>query len=120
MTIPSSLDRARVKFCAPEQCGPGMVVLETDLLSSARCTVPFQASRWTVQPGCRSPTDSHSVHEIWMVARGNGELLYDGSTLRVAPGDIFYFEPPKAHEVLNDGPEVLEIFSVWWKHDASV
>lgn len=120
MTIPASIDRTRVKLCPPENCAPGMVVFETDLLSSAQSPVPFQASRWTVQPGCNSPIDSHSVHEIWLVARGSGELRYDGAELEVAPGDMFYFEPPKGHQVFNTGTDVLEIFSVWWKNEAAI
>ena len=111
-TLQNNIDAPHLSFRLPENF-PGMAVYEANLIEAA----PFQASRWTVEPGCGSPVDSHSVHEIWLVARGSGELHYGGATHRVAAKDIVYFQPPEPHQVFNDGEEMLEIFSIWW-HDA--
>ncbi|MGE5324318.1 MAG: cupin domain-containing protein [Actinomycetota bacterium] len=77
--------------------------------------VPFKSSYFTVEPDCETPIDSHSVHEMWMVARGQGELLHDEKVFDIKPLDVFYLEPPKAHKARNTGREPLVIFSVWWK-----
>lgn len=103
----------RLDFFPPERYGDGMSVSEIRLGPPAGA--PFKASRFTVEPGCASPVDSHAVHEIWMVAKGSGELVYDERAVRLEAGDVFYFEPPKPHLVRNDGAGPLAIFSVWWK-----
>ena len=114
MTGSPLITRSRVGFLPAEQYSKGMLVSEADLASAAQSSVPFQSSRWTVEPGCCSPIDSHSVHEIWLVARGEGQLVYDGQPTRARAKDIFYFEPPRTHQIFNDGGETLEIFSIWW------
>jgi len=105
----------KLAFLAPEIVDPGMRVYEIDLNPAGTPLAPFKASRFTVEPGCASPVDTHAVHEIWMVAEGEGELVYDNRSLRLRPGDVCYFEPPKPHEVHNDGTTTLVIFSLWWK-----
>jgi mannose-6-phosphate isomerase-like protein (cupin superfamily) len=92
-----------------------MQVFELQLAPHGTPLAPFKASYFTVEPNGMSPIDSHSVHEIWMVAQGCGELTYDGRTCIIEPRQNFYFEPPKPHQVKNCGPEPLVIFSVWWK-----
>jgi quercetin dioxygenase-like cupin family protein len=77
--------------------------------------MPFQAAYFTVEPGCTSPVDSHSVREIWMVAEGEGVLTYDQEKSTIHAFDILYFEPPKCHQVSNETSRPLVIFSVWWK-----
>jgi mannose-6-phosphate isomerase-like protein (cupin superfamily) len=77
---------------------------------------PFKAAYFTVQPGCTSPVDSHSVHEIWMVAEGEGELMYDNQQSSIRAFDMLYFEPPRSHQVRNHGTRPLVIFSVWWNN----
>jgi quercetin dioxygenase-like cupin family protein len=105
----------RLSFLAPEQYGTGMSVSEIELDPSGNPLAPFNASRFTVEPGCASPVDSHAVREIWMVAEGFGELTYGDLTVRLNTADVFYFEPPTPHQVRNDGSQTLVIFSVWWK-----
>jgi quercetin dioxygenase-like cupin family protein len=105
----------RLSFLAPEPYGTGMSVSEVNLDPAGNPLAPFNASRFTVEPGCASPVDSHAVHEIWMVAEGCGELIYGGLSMRLKAADVFYFEPPTPHQVKNDGSQTLVIFSVWWK-----
>jgi mannose-6-phosphate isomerase-like protein (cupin superfamily) len=93
----------------------GMRVFEIELFKSGSQIAPFKASRFTVEPGCSSPEDRHEVREIWMVAEGEGELIYDDQTVRISAADVLYFESHKSHLVNNDGDMPLVIYSVWWK-----
>lgn len=104
-----------LQFHAPEEDAAGMCVREVRLDPQGTPLAPFKASRFTVEPGCSSPIDSHAVHELWMVAEGSGELLYDGRAVPLRAADVFYLEPPKTHQVRNDGDRSLVIFSLWWK-----
>jgi mannose-6-phosphate isomerase-like protein (cupin superfamily) len=78
---------------------------------------PFKLARFTVEPGYTSPVDSHAVHEVWFVATGAGELRYDGGALviRIAEGDALYLEPPRTHQVHNDGHRTLVVHSIYWE-----
>lgn len=109
------MSKPNLSFLAPEDSGAGMLVHEVNLRPGGVPLAPFKASRFTVEPGCSSTPDSHAVHEIWMVARGEGELTYDDETTRIAASDVVYFEPPKTHQVRNTGAETLVVFSVWWQ-----
>lgn len=114
MTDPTAIF-PKLPFLPPEQSGEGMSVHEVQFDSISTTVIPFKSSYFVVQPGCQSPLDSHSVHEIWMLAQGEGELIYDGETSLLRPLDVIYFRPPKTHQVRNTGTEPLTIFSIWWK-----
>jgi mannose-6-phosphate isomerase-like protein (cupin superfamily) len=105
----------KLSFLPPEEYGAGMSVHEVRFDSIRATAIPFKSSYFVVQPGCQSPVDTHSVHEIWMLAQGEGELIYDGESSPLLPLDFIYLEPPKKHEVRNTGAEPLIIFSIWWK-----
>jgi mannose-6-phosphate isomerase-like protein (cupin superfamily) len=110
-----ALDRRQppgLHYLEPESPAAGMHLTELELL---RSSAPFKASRFTVEPGCSSPVDSHGVREIWLVARGAGEVVYDGRAVRAKADDVFYFEPFKTHQLRNDGDEKMVVFSVWWE-----
>jgi quercetin dioxygenase-like cupin family protein len=80
---------------------------------------PFKLARFTVEPGCSTPLDSHAVSEVWFVARGAGELRYDGDQLiRIAEGDAVFLEPPRTHQVFNDGHDTLVVHSIYWAGQA--
>jgi len=104
----------RVGFMPAETSDTGMRVDPFDLAAAVPAGVPFKGSYWTVEAGGSSPVDVHGVHEMWLVAQGAGELLYDGLAMRIQAGDVMYFEPHKTHEVRNDGTATLAVFSVWW------
>ena len=99
----------------PEDSGAGMSVHEVRLDSAGTTAIPFKASYFIVQPGCTSPVDAHSVHEIWMLAEGEGELIYDGESSLLRPLDFIYLQPPRKHQIRNIGSGPLIIFSTWWK-----
>ncbi|HEY6804792.1 MAG TPA: cupin domain-containing protein [Pyrinomonadaceae bacterium] len=93
---------------------PGLRVFEIVLNSSGTSVAPFKSARFTVDPGCITPVDSHSMREIWVVAAGSGELLYDDQRVPMHTWDVVYLEPPKEHQVLNNGTDQLVVISVWW------
>ncbi|GIJ51789.1 hypothetical protein Val02_86750 [Virgisporangium aliadipatigenens] len=76
---------------------------------------PFTVARLSVAPGCTTPIDSHAVTEVWVVARGSGELRYDGAAgIRLTEGDAVRFVPPRTHQLVNDGTETMVVHSVYW------
>ena len=99
-------------YLEAENPAAGMRLTELELFRSG---APFKASRFTVEPGCSSPVDSHSVREIWIIAKGKGEVVYDGHAVRARADDVFYFEPFKTHQLRNDGAGKMVVFSVWWE-----
>jgi mannose-6-phosphate isomerase-like protein (cupin superfamily) len=100
---------------APEEWGEGMHVSLVDLAAHrASGSVPFKASRFTVAPGCTTPLDRHDVREMWMIASGRGRLRHCGSEVAVDAGRILFFESEEPHEVTNEGPDELVVFSIWW------
>jgi mannose-6-phosphate isomerase-like protein (cupin superfamily) len=105
----------KLAFSPPQDDGRGINVLEIELARAGKPLAPFNAARFTVAPGCASIEESHAVHELWMIVAGEGELIYDGRPLRVRSSDVLYFEPPKTHQVRNDGAETMEVISLWWK-----
>jgi quercetin dioxygenase-like cupin family protein len=109
----------KLSFLDVEDTGEGMQVFEVKLDPEGTPLAPFKASRFTVEPNCSSPVDSHAVHEIWMVAEGEGELIYDNERISISASDIIYLEPPKKHLVRNDGTKPLVIFSIWWNGAAT-
>ena len=104
----------RLSFLEPEEAAAGVLIHEIDLIDQSGPRSPFKASRFTVEPGCTSPLDNHAVREIWMVAEGEGELLYDGRPLRLKAADVVYFDSHQSHQVTNDGAQTLVVYSVWW------
>jgi mannose-6-phosphate isomerase-like protein (cupin superfamily) len=105
----------KLSFLPAEDSGAGMLVHEVRLDSVSPIAIPFKASYFIIQPGCLSPVDTHAVHEMWMVAQGEGELTYDGVSSSLRSLDFINLEPPKEHQVRNTGVVPLIIFSVWWK-----
>src|SRR6516165_4273594 len=91
MTANPLLSSPKLNLLPPEVLPSGMQVFELQLAPHGTPLAPFKASYFTVEPNGMSPIDSHSVHEIWMVAQGCGELTYDGRTCIIEPRQNFYF-----------------------------
>jgi quercetin dioxygenase-like cupin family protein len=106
----------KLSLLAPFECGSGVWANMVDLDREKTSMAPFNAARFTVEPGCSSIVDSHPMHEIWMIAAGGGVLTYDEQEVRVVCSDVLYFEPPKPHFVTNDGAEQMVVFSIWWNN----
>jgi mannose-6-phosphate isomerase-like protein (cupin superfamily) len=97
-----------------ELVGPGVQLKLVELLRSGTPIAPFKASRFTVEPGCRSGLDEHAVRECWIITSGRGHVLYDGQPVPVQADDILYFDSHHSHELVNDGPESIVVYSMWW------
>src|SRR6266700_3405057 len=78
-------------------------------------TPPFQMSRDVVDAGRATVIDRHPEHEIWYIAEGEGEILYDGIACRAQQGDLFYFPPLKQHQIINNGANPLVLLAIWWQ-----
>lgn len=104
----------KLGYADVEQIGPGVELKLVDLLVQGAQVAPFKASRFTVEPGCRSGLDEHAVRECWIIAAGRGHVLHDGQPVPVQADDILYFESHHTHELVNDGPETMIVYSVWW------
>jgi mannose-6-phosphate isomerase-like protein (cupin superfamily) len=77
--------------------------------------LPFLYSQFVVAPGSTSRRDQHEVLEVWVILSGSGKLLYDGGEYKVGPGDVVHFNSMRVHQVMNEGPEEMRVFSFWWK-----
>jgi len=83
----------------------------------APATLPFRYSQFTVEPGRRTQVDQHKVLEVWVVISGNGRLIYDGQEFAVQAGDAIQFDPSRTHQIVNDTPAELKVFSFWWSNE---
>jgi mannose-6-phosphate isomerase-like protein (cupin superfamily) len=54
-----------------------------------------------------------SDEELWLIARGEGVVTYDGDNeARVSPGDVVYCPKGGEHHIRNEGEEVLSVFNI--------
>ncbi|GAA4782240.1 cupin domain-containing protein [Lysobacter hankyongensis] len=107
-------DPPYLRFHPAEAMGHGSVVNEFMLAALAE-RPGFSGSRFSVEPGARTPVDRHAVAEIWMVAEGAGELDYDGRVVALAAGQVVHFAPFESHSLHNTGATPMMVFSIWWQ-----
>jgi mannose-6-phosphate isomerase-like protein (cupin superfamily) len=94
--------------------GKTLVELSLDGPLADGSVAPFSASWWTVEPGETTPVDRHEVHELWLVARGEGAMRLGSEELQVRAGQAIYIPPDDEHVVTATGSEDLVVFSTWW------
>ncbi|MFL6136658.1 MAG: cupin domain-containing protein [Frankiaceae bacterium] len=80
---------------------------------------PFEGSWCVVAPGARSGAHDHHEHEIWIALTGRAEILCEGERVPFVAGDIIHFTPGTHHQVVNDGDDDFQMYSVWWDEDMS-
>ncbi|MFE9421336.1 cupin domain-containing protein [Kitasatospora sp. NPDC006697] len=83
---------------------------------------PFQGCWSIVEPGTSSRPHAHHEYEIWIAAKGAGEIEADGARRPFAAGDVVHFTPGTEHFALNDkgAGENLEFYSIWWDTELAV
>jgi mannose-6-phosphate isomerase-like protein (cupin superfamily) len=81
---------------------------------------PFRVARWSVAPGRANDADIHESREVWLVAAGQGELVWADNEATIAAGDVIAFDSRVPHQVRNHGTEPLQVFSVYWVQAADV
>jgi quercetin dioxygenase-like cupin family protein len=58
----------------------------------------------TLEPGARPhPPHRHPEEELMVIAAGTGEIVVDGVTTQVEPGDMMYAEANVLHGIVNTG-----------------
>jgi uncharacterized cupin superfamily protein len=75
---------------------------------------PFDVEILRVPAGKKPyPYHSHSAQwEFYHVISGTGGVRHAGGTMPIEPGDAFIFEPGEAHQLINDGNDVLVLYVV--------
>ena len=48
--------------------------------------------------------------EFWIVTKGYGKVIADGSEVEVGPGAIAYAPAKSAHQIVNTGKETLHAY----------
>ena len=63
-----------------------------------------------VPPGSHIPPHRHATSvEVYVVRRGECELIVNGERHTMRPGDVILMEPGDVHELINRGDEVFEL-----------
>jgi mannose-6-phosphate isomerase-like protein (cupin superfamily) len=101
------------------QFADGDLVEAVVLPYAASSTAPFQVSRWSVAPGKASDLDIHESREVWLVAAGQGELVWADRSATIGAGDVIAFDSKIPHQVRNGGAQPLRVFSVYWAQTAA-
>lgn len=84
------------------------------LLPWAALNAPFEGAYAVVRPGTSSTPHSHHEYELFIATRGSAFMVADGRRQPFLAGDAVYCRPGQRHEVVNEGAEDFEFFSVWW------
>lgn len=87
------------------------------LLPWPALNAPFEGSWCVVRPGSASTPHAHHEYEIFVAVSGEATLESAGERARFAAGDIVLFPPGVEHQVINDGSDDFEMYSVWWDLD---
>src|SRR5205823_3182103 len=78
---------------------------------------PFQGAWCVVYPGTSTTRHAHDEYEIFIAMRGTAILESEGERTAFRTGDVVHFPPNNDHQVINDGTEDFEMYSVWWNGD---
>jgi len=71
-----------------------------------------------VVPGGRSDPHQHDETEVFVVARGHGEIVVDGRREPLVVGTVAIFEPFETHVVENTGDVDLVFADLYWRDAA--
>jgi quercetin dioxygenase-like cupin family protein len=65
----------------------------------------------TLEPGARPhPPHRHPEEEFVIIAVGTGEIVVDGVTTQVGPGDVMYAEANVLHGIVNTGSTMMTFY----------
>lgn len=79
---------------------PG-VVRERGLVPPSEAAHNFDVRHVLVHPGMTTRGHGHAWAQSNYVLSGQGEVLADGRTTQLAPGDFVYFPPQTQHTFIN-------------------
>jgi hypothetical protein len=73
-------------------------------------------SGWThLRPGEKTRKHQHHEIEIYLIARGRGEMRVGDEIAEVGPGDVVYLPPFDSHVLKNTASEDLLFLSIFWE-----
>lgn len=78
---------------------------------------PFEGAWCVVQPGNSTDPHSHHEYEMFVAVSGQAVLESDGERSPFVAGDVAYLVPGSYHQVINDGGDNFEFYSVWWDQE---
>jgi quercetin dioxygenase-like cupin family protein len=65
----------------------------------------------SVPPGSHIPPHSHRASiEVYVIRRGECELIANGERYTMRPGDVILMEPGDVHELINHGEMAFELW----------
>lgn len=73
---------------------------------------PVRAYSFATAPNADSPEHCHARStEIFLVVKGSGSLVVEGSEVRISKGDVVILDPGEFHFV-RSGPEPVQLLCV--------
>jgi mannose-6-phosphate isomerase-like protein (cupin superfamily) len=93
--------------------------------------LPVTAEPVELAPGGSKERNMHPqgnpLEEVYVVLRGNVEMMVDGVNHQLRPGDAVIATPESSHHLRNPGAEPAELLVIWagpgtpidWSSDAS-
>ena len=70
---------------------------------------------FAVPPGDRLGKHVDTAEETQVILSGEGELLLDGDTKEIGPGDVFVLTEGTSHDLRNTGTEELRVIAFFAK-----
>lgn len=89
------------------------------LLPWPTLNAPFEGAWCVIKPGASTIKHAHHEYEIFVAASGEALLESRGERTRFRPGDVAFFPPHTDHQVINEGSEDFEMYTVWWDREMS-
>lgn len=84
------------------------------LLPWPTLNAPFEGA-WNVIPaGASTVRHAHHEYEIFIAVSGEAFLESEGERIVFKQGDVVHFPPHHDHQVINEGAEDFQMYSVWW------
>ena len=87
------------------------------LLPWPALNAPFEGAWCVIRPGASSVRHAHHEYEIFVAVTGSAVLESAGERTSFVAGDVVHFPPYTDHQVINDGAEDFEMYTVWWDRD---
>jgi mannose-6-phosphate isomerase-like protein (cupin superfamily) len=87
------------------------------LMPWSQLNAPFEGSWCVVAPGAESGAHAHHEYEIWIALAGSAEIRTEAGSTPFVAGDVVHFSPRLKHQVVNEGTEPFEMYSIWWDSD---
>lgn len=87
------------------------------LLPWSALNAPFEGAWSVIRPGTSSIAHAHHEYEIFVAVSGSAVLQSNGERMPFTEGDVVHFPPHTDHQVINEGTEDFQMYSVWWDTD---